>query len=106
MTYLDLVKIGRSMVVGVYKNSIDPIEYLIPNCGLDREVGRLDSIQFHSKYIIHCIIRQIISGSMPAVDAVIENSTNTLHLELVWAKVVAGNDLHIGLENKNCSKNS
>ena len=38
---------------------------------------------------------------MPAFDAVIENSTNTLHLELVRASVVAGNDSHIGLENKN-----
>ena len=38
---------------------------------------------------------------MPAFDAVIENSTNTLHLELVRASVVAGNGLHIGLENKN-----
>ena len=38
---------------------------------------------------------------MPAFDAVIENSTNTLHLELVRASVVAGNNSHIGLENKN-----
>ena len=38
---------------------------------------------------------------MPGFDAVIENSTNTLHLELVRASVVAGNDSHIGLENKN-----
>ena len=40
ITDLDLRKIGRSTIVGVYKNSIDLIEYLIPNCGLDREVGR------------------------------------------------------------------